>query len=1336
MRLLQKLSLKKKLINQKNSIFSKILIPTIVVMLFQVVLISAVLIINGTIASLEKSATESLLRNAENRSITLENMMVHTWSNLDKLESDIAAIIEKAAGADIHVRANEEKLLGDISDALLYSLRMTATTGTFMFFIDDEAASSEQADLFGLYYRDFNPNMTPADYSDVLFEKGPAAIARKHAIPLSSLWSEMYTIEAAYPTTWNALMAPYKAAGDNPGLKSANVALWSDAHYLDPHSKLDSNSFISYTRPLIVGGKPIGIIGIEVQTEYLKRYFPAADLGDMGGYMLLHYYESAKDSPDSQFTVGATSGSYIKRLGDFGTELNLTRAKEQNIFTSHSESFVPTTLAMQPLKLYNSNAPFSERKWALAALMPDSILFENSQRITGGVLSSSLIALGLGCVLLVISIRMATRPLLSIASQIKDGNTDDLVLVQNTNTYEINLLCDTINEMKRKRKDVEIALREEGERYMLALESAIDTFIEYDLIHDQFRLYFFAGESEKQALTSKVINSFKRDNMIDALCHPADAKDFWAVLSGQRTEGCEMRLHTNIFPPLADTPTDGDYYWFSFKAIQIRTDDKTLEKTIGSAKQITAEKLAEIALREAARRDLTTGTYNREYGNLLLVNRSDDVIPRRKSTCLLAITVSPFEDFEAYYGRVFSAALLQDIGRELLALRPAISPIIRWSNAAFVAFCAKEDLALLSQKIDEISTRLYSGENPDLKLHIYAGASQCGTDWELTDYLEQSFAAAHAAQIEHAATLLYDPSMHSLKRSTLKRSDDVQYVQTEISKETIVGFAFSLFEQTNDIKSVMHMLLRVLGKLFEMRRIIVCEYDEDFGSNQVLNQWTSTNVLPYSADMERIEQADFAFLSSRLNELGVLSFNSDDAKTYSDGARRLLCIGDDAEFSALCCAMYEGGTHTGRTLFISADKNRKLSDSDVFSLYEITKIVCTRLNLEKSNSASRAKSEFLSKMSHEIRTPMNAIIGLTRIAREAGHDSTQIQNCLEKIDSSAKHLLSLINDVLDMSRIESGKLSIDKRPFSLAMLVSNLDTLMRPQFEDKEISFVVAPELSQTGIVGDEQKLRQVLINLLGNACKFTPQGGTVTFQIMQTLFSDRRMCTCRFSVADTGVGIAKADQFNIFNAFEQSAAGNIAAGNPQGTGLGLAISNSLVSAMGGRIELNSIQGKGSDFFFTLEFECDDSIAGGPAGISPISRDRFKGKRALIVDDNDINLEIATYIVSDIGFECEVAKDGKQAIDLFFASEPGYFDIIFMDISMPVMDGLTATREIRKFAERSDSRTIPIIAMTANAFSDDTRKSIEAGMNAHVAKPIDVDFLYMTLETLFPPDNA
>lgn len=376
----------------------------------------------------------------------------------------------------------------------------------------------------------------------------------------------------------------------------------------------------------------------------------------------------------------------------------------------------------------------------------------------------------------------------------------------------------------------------------------------------------------------------------------------------------------------------------------------------------------------------------------------------------------------------------------------------------------------------------------------------------------------------------------------------------------------------------------------------------------------------------------------------------------------------------------------------------------------------------KSEEASKVKDKFLANMSHEIRTPMNGIIGMTEIAKQNADSPEKLMECIEKIDVSTKFLKMLINDILDMSRISSGKVYLQNEPFSLDELADDMETVFRPQTQNKGILFRTERNYDNAFFTGDEFKLRQVIMNLIGNAVKFTSEGG-ITFTISTEKRQDYYE-TIKFSVKDTGIGIKAENIKKIFKPFEQSE--NSISREFGGTGLGLSISQSLVELMGGKIQVISEENKGSEFFFSLSFDFAE-----PDTEKKKSADDydFSGKRILLAEDNELNAEIAEELLEMAGFEVDTAYDGKEACEIFEDSEPDYYDIILMDMRMPVMDGLEATEKIRSM-KRSDSKSIIIIAMTANAFREDRKRAADAGMNEYLTKPVDVRMLYKTLKKI------
>ena len=382
--------------------------------------------------------------------------------------------------------------------------------------------------------------------------------------------------------------------------------------------------------------------------------------------------------------------------------------------------------------------------------------------------------------------------------------------------------------------------------------------------------------------------------------------------------------------------------------------------------------------------------------------------------------------------------------------------------------------------------------------------------------------------------------------------------------------------------------------------------------------------------------------------------------------------------------------------------------------------------LEAAENANRAKTVFLNNMSHDIRTPMNAIVGFTAMAESHIDNKEQVQDYLGKISVSGQHLLSLINNVLDMSRIESGKVTIEETDVHLPDVIHDLGTIVQSDITAKQLDlFIDTQDLKHEDIITDKLRLNQVLLNILSNAIKFTPAGGTIRFQVIEKPSSADNIANFEFRIKDNGIGMSEEFQKSIFEAFSREKTSTVS--GIQGTGLGMAIAKNIVDMMGGVITVNSEEGRGSEFI--VELPC--KISSVPAVNEPVSesgRD-FSGKRVLLVEDNELNQMLAENILVNVGLDVDIVNDGTEAVEKMKSVSAGYYDIILMDVQMPIMDGYEATRQIRALEDK-EKAGIPIIAVTANAFEEDRQIAMEAGMNGHLAKPYDVPEIMKTLEEL------
>ncbi|MCL2187159.1 MAG: ATP-binding protein [Defluviitaleaceae bacterium] len=1264
----------------KSSIFIRMFLPIIGIMVLLVGFINLFLHINGTVRELNDRSVDILAKNVQIRGDNLERLMVHYWSNVDRLEYEVLAAtraflaqesitIDELLGNDTH----EIALLGELSSSLLDALRVGASTGVFIYFLNGDGFSEEVHTLNGLYYRNLSP-LTHI-HANIIFLRGHVDIARRDNIPTDSLWEEYFTFDPQHTDIWRGFAYPQLAAEAIPQGASGDLSYWNAPHFFNPPPRVDANLQITYNRPIIFEGRPIAMIGTDMQMTHIDRHIPQRDLDTFAesGYMLIRYdtRQIRADGSISGDVLRITGGVMHRLLGGY-TQVTMRCHPEGGQF------ILETTLGMRgyafPLHLYNHGTPFAHESWMLAAISTEHSLFEMTRIITNTIIVSSVVAVLLGGFILFLLIKtVLTTPIGAVIKQLKISNGDETVGFK-TNVRELDELTDTFNSMIEQRLIAERYIHEERQRYLLALESSSDTFIEYDIEYDVLTFYFFS-EASSHTPESVMVENFQKQAHI--FLHADD------VSTLASNSSYELRIKTEYVDHIKNVDSDNGYYWFFVKSMMMHDENGKPLKIFGTAREITEEKKQEAAKIARSQRDENTGFLNKRYG-LEQVQRK-----RPPYLALSLVTMHNFSNMELAYGLIFGGIFIAQLAQALREIVGNDGVIVRTGNDEFL-ICydlPPSEARRRDEKIIKGFNRLYAGELPE-----------------------------HKPILEIKTPGVINSIQFTANETPIKVNPN--------NKENISLLALEMYERTSFVGASTRKLIGLIGRLFALDRVVVCLYDTNFSTSQVIHEWHKEGVSAPHREVRRVSHKGFRKLASMLENDACIYTTQD---TPDAALTHILCIPANESVSIFCCTHKEQEVFTGSVLFMSCDQARVWDEHDKTLLDGIANVISSFINAEKARSASQAKSKFLSKVSHEIRTPMNAILGMTNIAIDAVDESNhpRVKDCLEKINVSANYLLSLINDVLEVSRIESGKtMQVEEKPFSLAHFVQTIEAVIRFSIENNGITFAIENNIQNDFVIGDAYRLKQVIINLLGNANKFTEEGGTITLSI-----DEQEAGQFRFAVKDTGVGISRDKHEAIFNPFEQVDTPN--GSGQQGTGLGLSISRNIISAMDSTIELESEPNQGAEFSFTLSLPLANpgDITQGDDEKNKHDTTVLAGKRILAVDDVTLNLEIVTFILEGVNIIVETAENGHEALEMFIKNPPNYYDAILMDIQMPVMDGITAVRELRGMSYRRDAQEIPIIALTANAFDEDFKKSAESGMNCHISKPVDGNELLQTLYT-------
>ena len=659
-----------------------------------------------------------------------------------------------------------------------------------------------------------------------------------------------------------------------------------------------------------------------------------------------------------------------------------------------------------------------------------------------------------------------------------------------------------------------------------------------------------------------------------------------------------------------------------------------------------------------------------------------------------------------------------------------------------------------------------------LELSFHVGAASAEGVRSTSELLCRARTALQASMGHHAACACWGPSMDGAFEP---RPFDPISSFSHVEDMSLPALTLNLLDRRLSLAAGMDLLMRRLNEKLDVTNLFITSFQEDYQTASVryffgpIPGIDESAVFPLSREaVDTLQRFGEQGLVHPVSEMPIFAMSAE-TRAYANG---------------IAFPIMNVGKYSGSVFFLSNAGKAFDDDEAANTLREVGTIIQNRINQEDLDQSAQAKSDFLARMSHEIRTPMNGIIGMTEIALKPEQSDERRIDCLNKVHASSLYLLDLLNGILDMTKIENNKMLLGDAPFSMSHVVEELNAVSAGRLAARNQKLVVDMRTQHDWFTGDALRLSQVLINLVGNAVKYSDDGGTITVTIeeraaiggagalaadcgaagagaagalpagreaantgtqavgdaagtlpagceaagadaqaagIDVLTSGTRTASVYFAVTDRGVGIAEEDIERIFAKFEQV---NTTDARQQGTGLGLAISNRIVLMMGDRIRANSRLGHGSTFYFEIPLAIAD--AADKSSCADAEQVDFTGKRALVAEDNELNMESIAYVLDDMGFTVDKTTNGQEAVDAFEQSPVGRYDIVLMDVMMPVMDGLTAAHRIRSL-DRADAADVPIVATSANAFAEDVKRSLASGMNAHVSKPIDPEKLAKVL---------
>lgn len=1291
---------------KKKSLWNIFLLPILIIVFVQGAVPFLTLIFSGIRSNMENAVIGLDSHTVENRKVVLENDMIEQWSSVYKESDSLSSALTKVLSdhqMDMQGFMGSGKVQEEYLETVFYDmvevLQYNSTSGIFLVLGNDGDTDSE-GEYKGFWVRDSDPQTKTASHTDLLMERGSKVLSQNMSISLDTSWHTDFRFQGnGKRAADDFFYQPYITAENyvDSHTSMENLGYWSKPFILEDFY-MDNHKMITYSVPLVYDKIVYGVLGIEVGVNDLAKYFPVKDLDSNlnAGFALV------VDHGNGNYEGIAGEGALYDAVSRDGRDFVLEELEQGALRLAQGATVGKQKIYgfVSNLELYSRNVPYEDTQWALCGFVTEDSVYglisDVYERILGAILGSALMAV----ILVYFLVQYTTEPVYHLVESVR-GGVKGIHGFQKSGIQELDELHKVIENLTDTQMQTENQLLEEKERYRIAVESSQDAFFTYKCKEKLLEIVNSKGNDG-------VWDCGKHPEFLDNdSIHPADkAKLVNAVKSSDGVLDVDFRLqHAN-----------GEFQWVNLSGSITFDENKERSRVVGCIHNVHQHKLLEQAQKRKQIYDSITSFYRLGSGLEVVETLCRD----DPEGVLVLLEIQQFSKIDERYGLIFGDIILEQFAGLLakrfqedglnggIYIRAGADQMLVW-----LPVCTTGPIVRSVQGLEKEFGALTDEKH--LSLSLKCGIAVTGSRNSLSEALEQTKTALTAARHGKQEIMFYE------ELSTVEKACAVDVAFAEVAslerlKEmTLSSIALNLFDRDGDTSVVLDILALKLQEKYHLTDIVITHFNGEYMVNNLLYCWKTWEKKDGWDGMVHCSEKQYQHFveTQEMQQLltsGESIWKEPLIQPFASGR-------NDIVFH-----MTDNGQYSGSIVFRDIDQDVLEKKEECKCLEEISAIIQNRLNLERHDLSAKAKSDFLARMSHEIRTPMNGIIGMTEIALKDGQTEERRIDCLRKIEYSSEYLLGLINDILDMSKIESGKMRLIEEKCNLMEMIQGLRPLLEAKLNENNIQYIADIQLKNHWFMADSLRLNQVLVNLLGNALKYSRPDGHVWLTVRETE-EEKGFSNLYFQVRDDGIGIAPEKQQLIFRQFEQ--ADNSENARKQGTGLGLAISRRIVRMMDSDIKLESEPGKGSSFSFNVKLQPvsgeKTTVTSQPEEIS------FPGKRILVVEDNELNMEIICTILENYGIKTEQAVNGKEAVRRMEESVPGYYDMIFMDIMMPEMDGLEATRTIRNL-DREDCKKIPIYAMSANAFDEDVKRSLASGMNGHLSKPVNLQVLEKTLQ--------